>query len=204
MIANGFGDRRGLRLSGQHRQFGCQLLCFRVSDIECHVHMYSIRTTRIATVRHAAASGTLSRDSRPYPHNRYALPLRLICHWKPASPQFRGRLTPEVGDDMEGGKSPALTGVDRHIPKRNLPRLTSSFHGQKLDQQPGSIPPIAGDRGGPEEGRRRAQARAPGVLARASGPGGAQRLGPESRSGPPCSGPWCCGLSDGNREGTRG
>ena len=55
-------------------------------------------------MRHAAASGTLSRDSRPYPHDRYALPLRLISHWKPASPQFRGRLTPEVGDDMEGAR----------------------------------------------------------------------------------------------------
>ena len=79
---------------------------------------------------------TLSRDSRPYPHDRYALALEAHLSLGTGFPHFRGHL------HGEGGKRPALTG----IPKRNLPRLTSSFHGQKLDQQPWSIPPIAGDR----------------------------------------------------------
>ena len=79
---------------------------------------------------------TLSRDSRPYPHDRYALALEAHLSLGTGFPHFRGHL------HGEGGKRPALTG----IPKRNLPRLTSSFHGQKIDQQPRSIPPIAGDR----------------------------------------------------------
>ena len=105
---------------------------------------------------------------------------------------------------MEGGKSPALTGVDRHIPKRNLPRLTSSFHDQKLDQQPRSIPPIAGDRAALRKAAAAPRRELREFSLEQVVPEAAQRLGPESRSGPPCSGPRCCGLSDGNREGTRG
>ena len=151
----------------------------------------------LQTVRHAAASGTLSRDSRPYPNDRYALPLRLISHWKPASPHFRGRLTPEVGDDMEGGKGPALTGIT----KRNLPRLTSSY-----PRSEARISNRGVSRRSPVIGAalRKAAAAPRRELREFSleqvAPGAAQRLGPESRSGPRR-----CGLScDGNREGTGG
>ena len=49
MVPNGFGDRVGLRLSGQPCQLGRQPLCFSVSDVERHNYMYSTITILVAS-----------------------------------------------------------------------------------------------------------------------------------------------------------
>ena len=108
-----------------------------------------------------------------------------------------GALTPEVGDDMEGGKGPAL---NRYYQAESSPidQLLSTVRSSISNRGVSRRSPVIG------AALRKAAAAPRRELREFSleqvAPGAAQRLGPESRSGPRR-----CGLScDGNREGTGG